>query len=263
MTFSPIQLAFRYLNHRIQARSIFWIHSPFVFAFYNKVLKTSPAAQQNGEKTETLRKQLAHSRQVLTFPDFGAGHGNRAQAEATRTVSDLARTGARRRREGELLYRLVAFLQPQFALEMGTQLGISALHQVAAMPPGSRFVTLEGAPAVAALARQHLSHTPAEIVEGPFEATLSNVLAQGKPDYVLVDGNHRYEATLRYFHALLPRVEDGACLVFDDINWSADMNHAWQEICQHPEATVTLDLFWLGIVFVRRPQVKEHFVVAY
>lgn len=261
MTFPPVDLALRYLRYRIQARGIFWIHSPFVFALCNEVLY--PKSPRPVPAPEALRRRLATSAEVLTFPDLGAGHANRASNTATRTVGQLARTGARRQREGELLHRLVAFVKPQFALEMGTQLGISALYQAGAMPPGGRFVTLEGAPAVAALARQHLHNTCAEVVEGPFEATLPPILASHRPDYVLIDGNHRREATLRYFHQLLPVVQDGACLVFDDINWSEEMLEAWTEICQHPQVSVSIDLFRFGIVFVRRPQVKEHFVMKY
>jgi hypothetical protein len=51
--------------------------------------------------------------------------------------------------------------------------------------------------------------------------------------------------------------------VFDDIHWSSGMEKAWEYIIKHPEAIVTIDLFELGLVFFRKTQVKEHFVLSF
>jgi hypothetical protein len=42
------------------------------------------------------------------------------------------------------------------------------------------------------------------------------------------------------------------------------MEKAWEEIKQHPHVTLTIDLFFIGLVFVRQAQKeKEHFVIRY
>ena len=49
--------------------------------------------------------------------------------------------------------------------------------------------------------------------------------------------------------------------IFDDIHWSKDMEEAWEIIKNHPQVTVTIDTFQWGIVFFRKEQEKEHFVI--
>jgi len=42
------------------------------------------------------------------------------------------------------------------------------------------------------------------------------------------------------------------------------MEKAWEEIKQHSHVTLTIDLFFIGLVFVRQAQKeKEHFVIRY
>jgi hypothetical protein len=41
------------------------------------------------------------------------------------------------------------------------------------------------------------------------------------------------------------------------------MEEAWEEIKSHPKVTVTIDLFFLGLVFFRKEQVKENFCLRF
>jgi hypothetical protein len=52
-------------------------------------------------------------------------------------------------------------------------------------------------------------------------------------------------------------------LIFDDIYWSEGMKEAWAAIKAHPDVTVTVDLFWIGLVFFRKGQVKEDFKIRF
>jgi predicted O-methyltransferase YrrM len=84
-----------------------------------------------------------------------------------------------------------------------------------------------------------------------------------KLDFVFIDGNHRKEATLDYFKRCLPKLSENSIMIFDDIYWSLGMKEAWQEIKAHKDVTVTIDLFWIGLVFVRKGQVKEDFMIRF
>jgi hypothetical protein len=42
---------------------------------------------------------------------------------------------------------------------------------------------------------------------------------------------------------------------------SKSMTEAWDIIKQHPQVTVTIDTFFWGVVFFRKEQLKEHFVI--
>ena len=41
------------------------------------------------------------------------------------------------------------------------------------------------------------------------------------------------------------------------------MKEAWEEIKKNEHTTVTIDLFYMGIVFFKKDQVKEHFMIQY
>ena len=81
---------------------------------------------------------------------------------------------------------------------------------------------------------------------------------------VYIDGNHTYEATLRYFNLLLPQCTANTVLIFDDIYWSKAMTDAWTTIKQNEKVRLTIDVFQLGFVFFRTERLaKEDFVLRY
>jgi predicted O-methyltransferase YrrM len=80
-------------------------------------------------------------------------------------------------------------------------------------------------------------------------------------DFVFFDGNHQKQPTINYFEICLQKAHEKSVFVFDDIHWSEEMEQAWAYIKNHPKVTVTIDLFWIGIVFFRTEQVKEHFII--
>ncbi|MBK6643902.1 MAG: class I SAM-dependent methyltransferase [Bacteroidetes bacterium] len=73
-------------------------------------------------------------------------------------------------------------------------------------------------------------------------------------DFIFIDGNHTYEATMRYFNWILPKVRAKTMIIFDDINWSAGMQQAWLEIQQHPKVTQSLDFYLWELLFRSEPQ---------
>jgi predicted O-methyltransferase YrrM len=127
---------------------------------------------------------------------------------------------------------------------------------------------MEGAKTVATIAKQNfekLQLANIAMVEGNFDETLSSVVHQLKSiDLAFVDGNHRYEPTVRYYKELLPAVHEHSVLIFDDIHWSKEMEQAWETIKADPAVTLSIDLFFIGLVFFRKEQkVKQHFRIRF
>ncbi|MEL6254262.1 MAG: class I SAM-dependent methyltransferase [Bacteroidota bacterium] len=236
------------------------MHSPFVFKWYQEVLRAKFPAQ--GTQIEKLRKELMQDKRLMQIQDFGAGSANKGASSKAKVLGDLVKKASRRRKSGEFLYRLCKFYQPHTCLEFGTHVGISSLYQMSALN-GGQFHSMEGDPGLADIAKHNFERFGLQAHQyiGEFDQILQNEvsLQELRPDYVFIDGNHTYEATLRYFHMLLPHMPEGSILVFDDIYWSKGMKEAWSVIIAHPEISVSLDLFELGICFIRRKQAKEHF----
>ena len=250
-----------YLQHRLKARS----HgdAPFVKSLVKQVLphRSSDAGKQIARIHAYLKQDLS----VLTYEDLGAGQANRGEGTATRVVADLARISSRGRKDGVFLHRLCGFLAPKTCLELGTHLGISTLYQASAVPQ-SRFVSIEGAAPVAAVAKQTLGKfSPALHIDlriGDFDQVLDALWQEGfSPDYVLVDGNHRYEPTIRYAKALISHMPSGSCILFDDIYWSEEMKRAWEDIIRWPEVSLSIDLYHLGLIFIHQDAPKAHVVL--
>ncbi|MFT5903100.1 MAG: putative O-methyltransferase YrrM, partial [Bacteroidia bacterium] len=100
--------------------------------------------------------------------------------------------------------------------------------------------------------------------KGNFDETLQSFLNSiEKLDWAFIDGNHQEEPTVRYFQQCLGKCHNDSVLLFDDIYWSKGMAAAWENIKAHERVTVTLDLFQVGIVFLRQEQPKQHFVIRY
>jgi predicted O-methyltransferase YrrM len=250
-----------YLLHRFKAKTRHGVHSPFVYRLVDEVIYDfSP--KKVYDEIEALRKQLLNDNRTIHVIDLGAG--SRVNNDQTKKISDIARNALKPPRLAQLLYRLAADLKPQNIIELGTCLGITTIYLKKAAPE-AKVYTLEGSPETAAVALEIFGHANAQDIKeitGNFDDTLPGVIKElDRLDFVFVDGNHQKDATLKYFGWCLPKVHENTVLIFDDIYWSEGMKQAWNEIKRHPKVTVTVDLFWIGLVFFKTGRVKEDFLV--
>lgn len=264
--YSPLQLAARYLTYYLTASNSkgHGMHSPFVFSFITKVLNDDRYFYTY-EQVEALRASLLSDERTLTMEDFGAG--SRIKKENTRRVNEIAKSSLKPKKFGQLLFRIVDHYAPEHILELGTSLGITTAY-LASAKNASRVITMEGATAVAKVARENfaqLNLTNIQLIEGNFDDTLSSAIRDMKKiDLAFVDGNHRYEPTVRYYRELLPAMHEYSILIFDDIHWSKEMEQAWDEIRKDEAVTLSIDLFFIGLVFFRKEhKEKQHFTIRF
>ncbi|HAL81168.1 MAG TPA: SAM-dependent methyltransferase [Mucilaginibacter sp.] len=252
-----------YLWHRFKAKNRHGVHSPFVYRLVDEVIYGFEDKKVY-TGVENLRKQLLIDERVITITDLGAGsliNNNRKKK-----ISDIAHNALKPPKLAQLLYRLAADLHPGNMIELGTCLGITTLYLQKAAPD-AKVYTFEGCPETAAIARETFQKAGAnniELITGNFDNTLPAVISKlNQLDFVFVDGNHQKEATLKYFEWCLPKVHENTLLIFDDIYWSDGMKEAWEKVKTHPKVTVTIDLFWIGLVFFKPGQANEGFLIKY
>jgi predicted O-methyltransferase YrrM len=152
-------------------------------------------------------------------------------------------------------------------VELGTSLGITSAY-IASANNTSKLYTLEGSKNTATIAQENFNKLQLKninLVQGNFDDTLPRLLSQiEKVDLAFVDGNHRKEPTLNYFNQFLQRSTEGSIFIFDDIHWSAGMEEAWKQIREHPSVTLTIDLFFIGLVFFKKDfKAKQHFSIRF
>lgn len=240
------------------------IHSPFVFDFVKNVLNDT---SQYGcyHQIEQLRAGLLKDETIISIEDFGAGSSVIKTNE--RSVKQIATLSLKNKKFAQLLYRIVNYYKPENIIELGTSLGITTAY-FSYGNQEAEISTLEGSKNIAAVAQNNfdkLNLKNIKIVQGNFDDTLPGVLSQIKiVDLAFVDGNHRQVPTLQYFDQILKKSNEHTILIFDDIHWSEEMEEAWKEIQQHPSVTLSIDLFFIGLVFFKKDfKAKQHFTIRF
>lgn len=255
------QLAKSFIKHRLTAKTRHGIHSPFTYRLIDNVIYDAKP-RKVFPMIENLRKDLLKDERTITITDLGAG--SHVNNNKQKQVKQIAANALKPAKIAQLIYRIVNDLQPKNIVELGTCLGVTTAY-LAAAAPAAQIITVEGCPQTASVAEENLKKMGAGNVKlqvGNFDELLPEILDNiGRLDFIFVDGNHRKEATLQYFRDCLPYLTENSLLIFDDIYWSKGMEEAWDEIKAHPQVTLTIDLFWIGLVYFRQGQAREHFKV--
>jgi predicted O-methyltransferase YrrM len=258
-----LRLAYKYFIFRFKALKLHGVHSPFVFDLYNQVI-CHDGRYHAYKPVEDLRLHLLQNNSKIAITDFGAGSKRSGRKE--RKIKDLAQVAAKPAKFGQLLFRLANYFRSATIFDIGTSLGITTAYLAKASSAATVY-TFEGCPETAKAAAANFKsldlHHVKQVI-GNLDDTLAPALSETDHlDLVFFDGNHRYEPTMRYFRQCLEKKTENSLFIFDDIYWSAEMEQAWKEIKDHPEVTLTIDLFWIGLVFFRKKQAKEHFYISY
>lgn len=248
----------KYSQFLLKATNQHGVHSPFVYKFVTDCLydkATYPAYT----KLTNYRRSLLKEEGTIQVTDFGAG--SRVFKSDERKVSAIAKHAGATQKRMRLLYRVTRYFQPKKVLELGTSVGMATFPL--ALGASGEMETVEGCVNTLAVAKEKLDGFGVSNIcffRGSFNAFLENI---GRKSYDLIyfDGNHNKEATLAYFEALLSTTNNNSVWIFDDIYWSPSMTEAWELIKNRPEVRVTVDCFWLGFVFFRKEQEKEHFKI--
>lgn len=258
-----IIISLKYLWYYFRAQTSHDIHSPFVFNLVTKAINNreeNPAFMT----IEKIRKKMISSKEIVTIRDFGAGFGGHKFKKLE--LKFIAANSSKSTRYCKLIYSIVAYLKPSTMLELGTSLGISAMYQAAGCMQ-AHFTTIEGCPNTAKLAMNNFKTGGFEkinVIVGDFTESLPVYLKEiNMLDYVFIDGNHKKEPVLKYFQMCLQKTNNNSFMIIDDINWSAEMQEAWQEIKLHPSVSVTIDFFMMGVVFFNPDFTKQDFMIRF
>ena len=210
------------------------LHSPYLFEFVNGVLFNSGAVKNPSPVRNEHRK--------------------------LRRENAFVRRSSVSGKYGFLLYRITRWFRPEMIIELGTGMGISTLY-LSAGSPGTPLHSIEVNRDRAALAAQlicRLNPGPVSIHWGEMEEKLEDILPLVPGRFLaFIDGNHHYTPTMHYLAKLVERAGEEAVIVLDDIYWSRDMHRAWEEVISWPEIRVSIDLFQMGILLLRKDLQKR------
>lgn len=252
-----------YWKHVRRAGDRHHVHSPFVAELIAKVLRRPPDGA-GFSAIERLRGEALWDGTRIQVTDLGAGP--RSGQGRERSIRSIARSATRSAHRARQLNALVRHMGARYILELGTSLGLTTLYLAKAAPDG-QVTTIEGCPVIRERALRHFQAAAQYNItslQGSFATQLPLALDRmERLDLAFVDGHHALEPTMHHFRLLMERAHEGTVLVMDDIHWSPGMEEAWRRIKADPRVKVTVDLFDLGLVFLRSGQAPEHFRLRY
>ena len=259
-------LLWKFLRHRLLAghRNGHGIHSPFVYDFARKVVFNKDSEPLSDQVTNSV-KSLGRTRERLVIHDLGAG--SRVSNADVRVIGSIARKSSVSPKQGRLLQRISAWYAPGTVIELGTGLGISTAY-LAAGAPFSKIISVEGSAEKYVFAGKFLDELgfpSIELLNADFEEVYPGLLdeAEGRV-MVFIDGDHRYEPSMRRSLALLNHEKiSEAVLILDDIYWSKEMEAAWRDLSSLPGSLISIDLFYFGIIIKRPDIARQHYRIKF
>ena len=250
-----------YLNFLWNSKNEHGVHSPFVFSLVSKCFYDKKDYAEFSI-LKKYRNSLLSNKNKIEVTDFGAG--SRVFKSNTRAINQIAQNAGISSKRAELLFRITNYFQPEHVLEIGTSLGL-ATSALSLGNSKANIITLEGCPETSSIAKKQFEEFDfinINTIVTEFSKYLKSENLQSTIyNLIYFDGNHSKQATLAYFELVLPTITNESVWIFDDIHWSKEMEEAWEIVKNHPKVTVTIDTFQWGIVFFRKEQPREHFVI--
>lgn len=198
----------------------------------------------------------------MEIEDLGAG--SRIHSNGKRSMAEIAKNSLSPAGISKVYEHIVRYNDSKHIVELGTSMGLNTLYL--AEKNDAKVYTFEGSKTLANIALTHFEFFEKQniqLIEGNIDNTLTEFLQNPeKINFALLDANHRYEPTMRYFNLLVRRFNDKSILVVDDIHWSEEMEKAWKELYQHRLVYGSIDLFRCGILFFDPALNKQHFVLS-
>lgn len=248
-----------YFKYSLKSKIKFSSYSPFVQEFCKNVL--DKAIDSKIElKVNTLRTFYTEENKKLPFEDYGAGSRSNIENNTLNT-KDLVEKVAIQKKYGKILSNLVQHYKLNSVLELGTSLGIGSTYL-----SNAKVTSIEGNSALAEYTNQSLlKHNvdSVEIISAKFDDVLEDLITKNNFELIYIDGNHRYEATVKYFEMILSKNSKPIIIIFDDIYWSVGMNNAWKYIKSNKNIAVSIDLFKFGLVFLNFEELTKEEIVLW
>ncbi len=145
-------------------------------------------------------------------------------------------------------------------------MGLSTLY-LTSYASNLKCIALENVPEFASIARiafDKAARNPVDLRVGGYKDLLPAALKDMEQiDFVFFNTLYEQQNNSWLFEECLKHVHGDTVFVFEGIKASRKMREFWQEVCGHPEVTVTIDLYSMGIVFFNKRLHKKNYIVYF
>lgn len=248
------------LYRSIRYRKGFGVHSPFVFNLITKVIEEK-CSYYSFYDIELVRKQLLFKEESITYTDR-----QQKGKKKSRTIGEITEREAIHPKQGALLFRLVNYFKVTHILQLGPSMGLSTLY-LTSYASDLECIALESVPEYATIAQwvfNKAARNPVDLRTGSYKELLPRALEDMKRvDFVFFNTLYEQQDNLWLFNECIPYVHSDTVFVFEGIKANRRMREFWQEVTTHPEVTVTIDLYSMGIIFFNKRLHKRNYKVYF
>lgn len=254
-------MAVDYFKFLVKSKNEHSLHSPFLFDFYTRVVKDK--TQYGDYRTvEKLRKNLLQNNSCIEVSEYRTGAGSTAYN--SHKIKDIAQKELIKPHLSQFIYRIIKYFGYKNIIDLGTFWGLTTVYEALAANNG-KVISFERYPESIQIAKENFDKLKIKNIEifnvNSWERFLEKIQKTELIDFAFFDANHRYKLTIEYFKTCLEKANDDSCFMFSNIYDSDEMKQAWNEIKAHESVTISIDFFWVGIVFFRKKQPKQHFIL--
>ena len=83
-------------------------------------------------------------------------------------------------------------------------------------------------------------------------------------DFAWIGEGHNLATILLDANKVIDKMHSNSCIILHGIHTDSNMEAAWNQLKQHTQIRLTIDLFSIGMLFCRKEQKeKEHFIIRY
>lgn len=244
-----------YLDFYAKADTIYRIHPPFLYHLLRKTFDRTRIFY-DFDLLWQIRDKLKRSHEKIPDSSFSIRHGQHHLS-----LAQFSKKALHPPEDLHQLYRLVQFLKPQRILELGAGPGLSSSCLALANAVGM-VSSIDGNPYFGKISNEifrDFQIKNAQFIVAEFDSYFSHSADQSF-DFVMLDGDHRYEAVLKNLKMIRDRIQERSCVVVDDIHWSSGMYRAWKELRETSGASCTLETTRWGILFFNPNLTPGHYI---
>lgn len=161
-----------------------------------------------------------------------------------------------REKVDKLIFRIVNFLQPKIAVEVGTESGLTSRYMAEACK-GMHLYSLFTHHAVSV---QRILNFRSNITYSPFLKLDDLDIVPPTIDLLHIGHTNDYELV---FETLYPRLHELSCVILAKPYSTRERLSWWKKIVEDDRTGVTFDLHDLGIIFMDKKRVKEHRIINF
>ncbi|WP_296697587.1 class I SAM-dependent methyltransferase [Algoriphagus sp.] len=251
---------FAYLKYWVIKEDSYSLQSPLVFKIYQDLIEFIKSPNLSVGEIEDYRKTLVDSTKEIEVLDLGAG--SKKVNSRKRKIADITKFSTSPKKFA-LLYQYFCQLTPAITVfELGTCVGITTRY-LSQKTKGTLY-TFEGSQEIQNVAKPNSGYENIQFILGDISETLPIILSKVKGvDFTLIDANHTYFGTLKYFELILEKVNKNSIIVIGDIHWSKEMEKAWEKIKTNPNVKMSMDFYECGVLFFDSSFIKSEYILDF